>query len=635
MYLKNKKSIIITGASGFIGQNLVPFFLKKKFDIIVLARNKKRLKKFGWFKRVKFQKLDLDDKKTWNIKTLKSSSLIHLAWQGLPNFENSSHLKNNLKSNYEFIKYMIKKGATDILITGTCLEYGKYNGKLYSNQKTFPEIPYAKAKDILRKKVQDLTNKKKIIFKWARLFYIFGKGQNKRSLIPDLENTIKQKKKIFKMSKGDQIRDYLPIEKVVEQLFELFLKKESGIFNICSGDPIKVKDLVKNYLNKKKKKIKLKLGFYPYPKYEAIKFWGNRDIGEKIYLPSTPNAPLKNKRYNQVLGPIRLRYNKSLKFLENDAFDKKIINYNLDYDNSQSYSQEFKKHMFRVFNIIKKNLHKNSKIVEVGCGQGHFIDLISKNSNYEVRGFDTSYKGKNKKIEKRYLTKSDNIFANMVVLRHVLEHVPKPYEFLLLLKSVFKKSKIYIEVPEYNWIKKNKAFFDITYEHVNYFTRTSLGKLFKKRKEQGLLFNRQYQYIIADIKDLNENFKLDYYSHNWEYKSFESLFPDIIYKMNKVKKSAKNNSIYIWGAGTKGCIFLNHCKNNNILINKIKFAIDINPNKIDKYLPGSLIQIKSKEYFLKKIKNDDTLLISNPIYKNEIIKEIKKNSSVKLNIITI
>ena len=46
----------------------------------------------------------------------------------------------------------------------------------------------------------------------------------------------------------------------------------------------------------------------------------------------------------------------------------------------------------------------------------------------------------------------------MVVLRHVLEHIPKPYEFLLLLKSVFKKSKIYIEVPEFNWIKKIKLF---------------------------------------------------------------------------------------------------------------------------------------------------------------------------------
>tara|TARA_B100000242_G_scaffold184033_1_gene132228 strand:- start:11342 stop:13249 length:1908 start_codon:yes stop_codon:yes gene_type:complete len=635
MCQRNKKDIFISGASGFIGQNLVPFFLEKKFNITVLARNRKKLKKFKWFQKVKFQKIDLNDKKTWNLKILKSSSLIHLAWQGLPNYENNFHLKNNLKSNYEFIKYMIKKGITDILITGTCLEYGKLKGKLYSNQKTFPEIPYAKAKDILRKKIQNLTNKKKLSFKWARLFYIFGKGQNKSSLIPDLENTIKQKKKTFKMSRGDQIRDYLPVEKVVEQLFELFKKKENGIFNICSGVPIKVKHLVKDYLNKKKKKIKLNLGFYPYPKYEAISFWGNRDIGEKIYLPSTPNAPLKNKRYDQALAPVRLRYNKSLKFLENDAFEEKMINYNSDYDNSQSFSQEFRKHMLKVFNIIKRNLHKDSKVVEVGCGQGHFIDLITKKSNHEVKGFDTTYRGKNKKIEKRYLTKKDVISADMIVLRHVLEHIPKPYEFLLLLKSIFKKSKIYIEVPEYNWIKKKKAFFDITYEHVNYFTQTSLGKLFKKKKEQGLLFNKQYQYIIANIEDLSKSFKRDYYSYNWEYKSFENLFPDIIKKMNKMKKVAKDNSIYIWGAGTKGCLFLNYCKNRNILIDNIKFAIDINPNKIGKYLPGSLIQIKSKEFFLKRIKNNDTLLISNPNYKKEIIEEIKKNSSVKFNVFTI
>ena len=98
------KNIIITGASGFIGQNLVPFFLERKFSITVLARNEKKLKKFRWFKKVNFQKLDLNDKKTWNIKNFKSNSLIHLAWQGLPNFESNYHIENNLSSNFEFIK---------------------------------------------------------------------------------------------------------------------------------------------------------------------------------------------------------------------------------------------------------------------------------------------------------------------------------------------------------------------------------------------------------------------------------------------------------------------------------------------------------------------------------------------------
>ena len=78
-----------------------------------------------------------------------------------------------------------------------------------------------------------------------------------------------------------------------------------------------------------------------------------------MYLPSTPNVLLKVKDIIK-LGPVRLRYNKSLNFIENDAFDEKIINYNSDYDNSQSYSQNSKTHD-KSFNIIKKNLIKNSQ----------------------------------------------------------------------------------------------------------------------------------------------------------------------------------------------------------------------------------------------------------------------------------
>ena len=38
---------------------------------------------------------------------------------------------------------------------------------------------------------------------------------------------------------------------------------------------------------------------------------------------------------------------------------------------------------------------------------------------------------------------------------------------------------ILIEVPDLNWIVKKQAFWDITYEHVNYFSQISLNKLFR------------------------------------------------------------------------------------------------------------------------------------------------------------
>ena len=57
-----------------------------------------------------------------------------------------------------------------------------------------------------------------------------------------------------------------------------------------------------------------------------------------------------------------------------------------------------------------------------------------------------------------------------------------------MLKVVFGDSKVYIEVPNKDWILTHKAFFDITYEHVNYFSQISLKKLFDASKTvHGLL----------------------------------------------------------------------------------------------------------------------------------------------------
>ena len=129
--------------------------------------------------------------------------------------------------------------------------------------------------------------------------------------------------------------------------------------------------------------------------------------------------------------------------------------------------------------------------------------MIEQSGYFKVKGYDASYDGNNKSIEKRYLNSSDRIDADLVVLRHVLEHVPKPYDFLAMLKTIFGQAKIYIEVPSYDWIVANKTFFDITYEHVNYFSQRALKQLFESSTTQhGLLFDDQYQYVISDLWNL-------------------------------------------------------------------------------------------------------------------------------------
>ncbi|MEO5783652.1 MAG: hypothetical protein ABIQ07_10295, partial [Ginsengibacter sp.] len=58
--------------------------------------------------------------------------------------------------------------------------------------------------------------------------------------------------------------------------------KINGIINCCSGVPIKVKIFVENYLEKNKQKINLNLGYYPYPDFEAMAFWGDDKKLKKI-----------------------------------------------------------------------------------------------------------------------------------------------------------------------------------------------------------------------------------------------------------------------------------------------------------------------------------------------------------------
>jgi dTDP-6-deoxy-L-talose 4-dehydrogenase (NAD+) len=79
------------------------------------------------------------------------------------------------------------------------------------------------------------------------------------------------------MSGGEQLRDYLPVEEVARQIVRLAMaRRDIGIVNICSGKPISVRRLVEQWLCERNWQIELKLGYYPYPDYEPMAFWGDR-----------------------------------------------------------------------------------------------------------------------------------------------------------------------------------------------------------------------------------------------------------------------------------------------------------------------------------------------------------------------
>jgi nucleoside-diphosphate-sugar epimerase len=270
--------ILVTGATGFIGRNLIPLLVSKGIPVVATSTNLKKAKTFNWFSQVEYIEYQIKSIEPKDLYTYfqKPTHLIHLAWEGLPNYSKPFHYETNLWNDYSFLKNIITHGLNHVTITGTCFEYGKQEGELVETQFTDPQNAYALAKDTLRKMLSDLSVTHPFQLKWARLFYMYGDGQSPNSLLAQLDHAIDQGLTTFNMSQGDQTRDYLPIEQVCNHLIKITQQsKITGIINLCSGTPISVYELVEQHLQKRKTQINLNRGYYPYSPHEPKHFWGN------------------------------------------------------------------------------------------------------------------------------------------------------------------------------------------------------------------------------------------------------------------------------------------------------------------------------------------------------------------------
>lgn len=278
--------VLVTGATGFIGNYVIHELLKHNVEIIATARSKEHASGNDWFQHVQFISFDFTNfnaSENYFEYFNKPDIVIHLAWQGLPNYKSDFHLTENLPRQFAFLQNIIKHGLKSLTVTGTCFEYGMKQGILSEDMDTEPANPYAKAKDELRKQLTELKKQNDFSFKWVRLFYMYGKGQNPNSLFSQLDRAIENKDEIFNMSGGEQIRDFLPVEKVAENIVSIALQNNvEGIINCCSGTPVRIKDLVKEYAESKNSSIKFNLGYYPYPDYEPMEFWGSTEKLNKV-----------------------------------------------------------------------------------------------------------------------------------------------------------------------------------------------------------------------------------------------------------------------------------------------------------------------------------------------------------------
>ena len=265
-------NVLLTGHSGFIGQNLLKYLLRKKIDLFVTKHNK--IKIFGK-KNINIIDLNSDLKKDELFKNF--DLVIHAAWGNLENYNSPNHTQKILPENFKFLKKLIFLGVKNLVVLGSCFELGNCSGEVLESQIMKPNTLYGKAKTKLYIKLISLQNKKKFNLTWTRIFYTYGPNQRNKSIFTQLKKFNKDNKKsVFELTDGKQLRDYMHVSTLAKKIVELsFHKKNFGIVNVCSGKPISIKNIVLKWKNRFKWKIKLKFGSKNMKKYEPSSFWGS------------------------------------------------------------------------------------------------------------------------------------------------------------------------------------------------------------------------------------------------------------------------------------------------------------------------------------------------------------------------
>jgi SAM-dependent methyltransferase len=320
-------------------------------------------------------------------------------------------------------------------------------------------------------------------------------------------------------------------------------------------------------------------------------------------------------------------------FVFNATFDRTLVPYGEHYQNDQSKSERFLAHMQDMASRVRRaTAGQPLHMIEVGCGQGQFLRLIMGDGwghEDRVAGFDPSYIGDpipGCDVQKRYFeldsVASLDFEPNVVVSRHVIEHIEDPIGILGSIRIALKcapTARVFFETPSIQWIFENDAFWDLCYEHCSYFSPASLAFAFEAsgfatcRLET--VFSGQYLWIEAVSS--KSKIHLPGIDHVLASRFVRNTKDKQAWWRAKLMGDAKRGKVAVWGAATKGVMFVQHIDPDARMVNCL---IDINPMKQNRYVPVTAHPVVDWQSAMAG--GVSTIIVTNPNYLAEIQKTL-------------
>jgi SAM-dependent methyltransferase len=321
----------------------------------------------------------------------------------------------------------------------------------------------------------------------------------------------------------------------------------------------------------------------------------------------------------------------------NRAFDRSLVDYDAQYENSLYSSERFRRYADElVGELVRRHKLRARTIVEIGCGRGEFLVALCEKGRNRGVGFDPSYKpedklevrGESSEISIRrepFSCSAGTLRADFICSRHTLEHVEEPREFLRIVRAAVCERDIplYFEVPNSLTMLNGNCIWDMVYEHCSYFTTGSLARLFIdvgfSVDEIQQVFGGQYLALHGRTGGGHEK-QAGSDSGNPS-SAFANFANSVTEKVKKWKLrldglAHERRNAVVWGAGSKGATFLNLVGGTHIA-----YVVDRNVRKQGHFVAGTGQLIVSPAC-LRDIPVD-VIICMNPMYLAEMQAEME------------
>lgn len=260
------KTVLLTGATGFIGQFAISPLLAKNY--VVHAVTSKPIK-FESTENVVWHQANLLNASEVNdlIKSICPTHLLHFAWyvehgkvwnavDNLDWLEASLHLAREFAAN----------GGKRLIGSGTCAEYDWNESGIFSENtsRLRPRNLYGASKYALNLTLENFAKTADLSYGWGRIFYLFGQRESPNRLVPSVINALLRNEPA-KTSHGNQIRDFYDVEDVAKAFVALLESDVFGAVNIASGEGMRIAGLVEEIGRIAGKPDLLRIGALPAP----------------------------------------------------------------------------------------------------------------------------------------------------------------------------------------------------------------------------------------------------------------------------------------------------------------------------------------------------------------------------------